>query len=116
MKKLTKIEMFERIMKNLSNPDEISFIAHEIELLENKRNMARKPTKVQELNAILKTHIVDFLTYTEGSYSIDDLQKNIPSLAELKNQKISALLTQLVNDNIIEKHYEKRKPYFKVKA
>ena len=44
MKKMTKIEMFTLIATHLTNKDEIDFINHEIELLENKKSSVRKPS------------------------------------------------------------------------
>ena len=53
MKKLTKIDMFTLILKELSDPTQIAFIEHEIELLENKKMVSRKLTQTQKDNEIL---------------------------------------------------------------
>lgn len=112
MKKLTKIDMFTLILKELSDPTQIAFIEHEIELLENKKMVSRKPTQTQKDNEILKLDIVNFLQSSEKGFTITELQKNISSIENLSNQRVSALLTQLVNSGTISKVYEKRKAYF----
>lgn len=112
MKKLTKIDMFTLILKELSDPTQIAFIEHEIELLENKKMVSRKQTKTQKDNEILKLDIVKFLQSSGNSFTITELQKNISSIENLSNQRVSALLTQLVNSGTVSKTYEKRKAYF----
>ena len=112
MKKLTKIDMFTLILKELSDPTQIAFIEHEIELLENKKMVSRKPTQTQKDNEILKLDIVKLLQTSGKSFTITELQKNVSSIENLSNQRVSALLTQLVNSGTVSKTYEKRKAYF----
>lgn len=111
MKKMTKKEMFAQIKSHLTNVDEIAFIDHEIELLENKASGSRKPTANQKENENLKVEIVDFLA-NGGKFSIGDLQKEMPCLKDLTNQRVSAILKQLVDSGEIVKTYEKRKAFF----
>ena len=111
MKKLTKIEMFTIIKTRLTNPNEIAFIDHEIELLENKKSTNRKPTKNQEENQVYKKILLDTLEALESA-TITDIQNENEKLKELSNQRISALLTQLVNAGAVVKAYDKRKAYF----
>jgi hypothetical protein len=115
MKKLTKIEMFTKIMKGLTNADEIAFIEHEIELLENKKASVRKPTATQIANETFKKDIVKFLQENDGKFTITEMIENCNALYLLTNQRVSALVSQLVNDNILERIEEKRKAYFTIK-
>jgi predicted transcriptional regulator len=87
-----------------------AFIDRELELLAKKNSAEKKPTKVQEENKGIKEIILDNLT--EEGITITDLQKKVPELGELSNQKISALMRQLVNDNVVVKTEDKRKSYF----
>ena len=112
MKKLTKIETFTLIMKELTNPEYIAFIEHEIELLENKKAGVRKPTANQTENETFKKEIVNFLETNEGKFTITEMCENISCLKELSNQRVSAILKQLVDNGNIVKTYEKRKAYF----
>ena len=112
MKKMTKIEMFTLIATRLTNQDEIDFINHEIELLENKKSGVRKPTANQVANESFKNTIIEVLTENGKPMSIGEIQGNSESLALLTNQRVSALLTQLVNSGIVVRTEEKRKAYF----
>ena len=110
-KKMTKVEMFKALKENyaLSNA-EIEFIDHEIELLE-KKNGNRKPTKAQEENEGIKSAILEGMV--EGkAYTITDLIKTIPELADLTNQRVSALVRQLKENGAVLRKEEKGKAYF----
>ena len=110
-KKMTKREMFEQIKAVAGLTDEMkAFIDRELELLAKKNSAEKKPTKVQEENKGIKEIILDNLT--EEGITISDLQKKVPELGELSNQKISALMRQLVNDLVVVKTEDKRKSYF----
>ena len=111
-KKMTKREMFEQIKAkyNLAE-DEKAFIDHELELLAKKNSADKKPTAVQTANEAIKTAIYE--TMEDGRlYTITDMIKDIPACAELTNQKVSALVRQMMPD-LIEKIEEKRKSYFR---
>ena len=112
MKKLTKREMFAKILTHLTDEEEINFINHQIELLDNKANGVKKPTKTQIENEELKIVILDFLK-TVDSASIVDIQKGA-NLEDVSNQKMSAILKQMFDSGLVNKIYEKRKPYFSV--
>ena len=73
----------------------------------------KKPTATQQENEIFKIEIVSFLENSVGEmFTITDIQEKITSLKELSNQRISAMLKQLVDTHKIQKTYEKRKAYF----
>ena len=110
MKKMTKKEMFAQIKSHLTDVNEIAFIDHEIELLENKASQTRKPTSTQVENEKIKVVIVDYLSTVESA-TIGDITKGA-NLEEISNQKMSALLKQLVDSGEVAKTYEKRKAYF----
>ena len=112
MKKMTKKEMFAQILTHLTDENEIAFINHEIELLNNKASGTRKPTATQVENEKTKVVIVDFLSTVESA-TITDIQKSA-NLEEISNQKMSAILKQLVDSGVVAKSYEKRKAYFSV--
>ena len=111
-KKMTKREMFEMIKANHNlSADEIAFIDHELELLAKKNSAEKKPTAVQVANEGIKADILDGMEIGK-KYTITDLMKEIPACAELSNQRVSALVRQLVNDRVVERTEEKRKAYF----
>lgn len=111
-KKMTKREMFEMIKVNHNlSADEIAFIDHELELLAKKNSAEKKPTAVQVANEGIKADILDGMEIGK-KYTITDLMKEIPACAELSNQRVSALVRQLVTDGAVERTEEKRKAYF----
>ena len=112
VKKMTKREMFEMIKANHNlSTDEIAFIDHELELLAKKNSAEKKPTAVQVANEGIKADILDGMEIGK-KYTITDLMKEIPACAELSNQRVSALVRQLVTDGAVERTEEKRKAYF----
>lgn len=111
-KKPTKIEMYEKVLTHLTDKDEIEFINHQIDLLKSK-NANRKPTTAQKENDGFKHEIMAFLVSDEENmFSIEEIQKNVPSVAKLSNQRMSAILKQMVDSGEIFKTYEKRKAHF----
>ena len=112
VKKMRKREMFEMIKANHNlSADEIAFIDHELELLAKKNSAEKKPTAVQVANEGIKADILDGMEIGK-KYTITDLMKEIPACAELSNQRVSALVRQLVTDGAVERTEEKRKAYF----
>ena len=112
VKKMTKREMYEMIKANHNlSADEIAFIDHELELLAKKNSAEKKPTAVQVANEGIKADILDGMEIGK-KYTITDLMKEIPACAELSNQRVSALVRQLVSDGAVERTEEKRKAYF----
>ena len=111
-KKMTKKEMFAQLKANYNLTDaEIAFIDREIELLEKKNGGIKKPTKQQEINNGLKEVILDHMEYGE-KYTITDLMKQVPELAELSNQRVSAIVRGMKESGLVGRVEEKRKAYF----
>ena len=114
-KKVTKREKFE-MLKAMSevqaNPMLTEFIDHELELLAKKNASEKKPTAQQVANESLKEVILNVLTENGGLMTITDIQKASAELAELSNQRISALVRQMVGISV-ERVEDKRKAYFK---
>lgn len=113
-KKITKRDNFNEIIKiatELNRKDLVEFATHEIELLDRKKSTDTK-TKVQVENEGLKNVIVDTLTELGKFVTITELQNANTELATLSNQKISALLKQLVDTEIVKKQIDKKKAYF----
>jgi len=112
-KKLTKREHFEAIKaKYPLTEDEVKFIDRELELLakKNASGANRKPTATQKENEVIKTNILEVLA--------DGKQRTVTEIVKVlegdyTNQKISALVRQLIADGKVEKVVDKRKSYFK---
>ena len=111
-KKMTKREMFEQIKANYSlTQAEIDFIDHELELLAKKNSGEKKPTATQTANVGIKSTILAGMEVGK-KYTITDLMKSIPEIADLSNQRVSALVRQLIDSGEVERTEEKRKAYF----
>ena len=113
-KKMTKRDHY-TVLLNLAEVKAdsklVDFINHEIELLDKKNSAEKKPTAQQTANDSIKADILDFMA-DGGKYTITDLIKSVPSCADLTNQRVSALIRQLRDENKVVRTEEKRKAYF----
>lgn len=114
VKKMTKKDYFNTLRSIpavQADPALVEFIDHELELLAKKNSAEKKPTAVQVANEGIKDAILEGMG--EGvKYTITDLMKNIEACADLSNQRVSALVRQLVTEGSVERTEEKRKAYF----
>lgn len=109
--KKTKREVFAEILEVVTSEEHKAFIEKQIAQLEKRTGANRKPTQVQLANESIKADIVKGMVEGER-YTITDLIKNIPAIAEYSNQKISALAAQLVKAGTIKREEDGRKTYF----
>ena len=110
---MTKREMFAEIRKVVAdNAEMVAFIDHEVELLNRKSGGQRKPTKTQLENAEFKAEIVAFLGEVGTPHTIKEIQANVLNIANLTNQRVTHMLTDLVKDGVLNKEYVKRTPYY----
>lgn len=94
----------------------VDFCNHEIELLDKKYSSgSRKPTKTQVENEGHKATIMEVLINATVPMTIKEIQSNAPSLADFSTSKMSALLSQLIKEDKIEKTYEKKVPHYSAK-
>jgi formate dehydrogenase maturation protein FdhE len=113
-KKITKVEMFALIAQEVADkPEMVEFINHEIELL-TKKATSKRPTKVQIENESFKAEILAYLTEVGKAVTIKEMQAAVATLTELSNQKMTHLLSALVNEQKITKEYEKKTPYYSI--
>ena len=116
-KKMTKAQMFAQIKKNYNlTADEIAFIDHELELLAKKNSAEKKPTAQQTANKGIADAIVDAMANEPNRlFTITDIIKSVPACAELTNQRVSAIVRQLIGVSV-ERVEDKRKAYFRYLA
>ena len=113
---MTKKEMFTEIRKVVvDNEEMVAFIDHEIELLSRKASSSRKPTKTQIENDAYKATIIEYLTTADKPMTIKEMQSEIADIAELTNQRITHMLTDLVKAETLTKEYVKKVPYYSIK-
>ena len=109
--KMTKRDYFTQIKSHLTDEAEIAFIDHELELLAKKNSSEKKPTAQQTANEGIKTAILDNMA-ENTLYTISELMKIVPECENLTNQRVSALVRQLVADGLVVRTEDKRKAYF----
>lgn len=108
--KMTKRDYFNKLKGMVSDPELIAFIDNELALLAKKNGAKKAPTKTQKENAVYKDTILASMS-AGVLYAVAEIADMVDS--DLSNQKVSALLTQLVNDGKVVRVVEKRKAYFK---
>ena len=112
-KKLTKKEKYGMVLDYIKeNEMLVEFITNEMELL-SKKSARTAPTKTQVENEKIKEKIVATLVELDRYVTITEIQNANTELADLSNQKVSALLKQLYDNKMIEKMIDKKKAYFK---
>ena len=119
-KKMTKKETINLLIDVLMGNKEvedvqifIDFLTHERELLERKSSNSGQ-TKTQKENELIKEKILNTLEILGRYATIDEIQSANVELAIYKNQKMSALITQLVNAKLVDRQVDKKKAYFKL--
>ena len=109
IKKPTKRDNFNTLLNIAevkANPKLVDFINHEIESLDKKKTSDKKPTAQGIKNAILDNMV-------EGKmYTITEIIKTVPECADLTNQRVSALMRQLIEAKVVVRVEDKRKAYF----
>ena len=114
---MTKREMFAAIAnvaEVAANEEMMAFINHEIELLDARKNSKSKGmTKTQKENEGVKTVIAEVLAESESKKTVTELISD-ERLSGYTNQKISALLRQMVEAGKVVKSIEGKKAYFEV--
>ena len=97
------------------NAELVAFINHEVELLDKKNAAERKPTPKQTENAGFKQDILNWME--QGvQYLSADVVKGVPSIvaAGISGNRVTAMLTQLVNDGSLVRTEDKRKNYYSI--
>lgn len=116
-KKITKRDNFNKLLTIREVAEDtqlVEFINHELELLDRKSaSHSTAKTANQKANEEIKTKIVDALVQL-GKSTISELQTGSEEMAEYSNQKLSALLKQLVDSKQVVRTMEKKKAYFEV--
>ena len=111
--KITKREVIGMMMKEevvKANPTYMAYLENELALLD-KKAQNKKATKTQEQNVGIKATILEVLA-TIGSGTVTEIQNGNAELSALSNQKVSALVRQLVESGEVVKTTDKKKSIF----
>jgi hypothetical protein len=109
--KMTQRDYFNEIIalaQDAGRDDLVEFAEGRIAALD-KKTATRKPTKAQAENEVLKTKITEVLT-DEGQTVTEVL--TALEIEGLSNQRVSALLRQMVAEGTVVKSTDKRKSLF----
>ena len=107
----TKREYFNELLTYVADNAELTaFINHEMELLTKKNSAPKKPTVNQLENERIKDAILELLDHP---MTVSDIQTALLPTYDLSNQRITALMKQLKEDNSVVRIVEKRKALYK---
>lgn len=113
--KKTVVQMYEEILaiEGLTT-EQKAFLEKRIELTKKKNAKPEnaKPTKAQLENEGIKTTILNALAEVGKPTTITNLLKVNGEIGQYSNQKVSALLTQLLAVNMVVRTEEKGKAYY----
>lgn len=114
-KKLTKRDHFNTLLTIPAvqeNPALVEFINHELELLANKNRADNKANKERhDQNEVIQQGILEFMEVGE-KYTISRLIKECPACDGLSHPKVTSLIHDLKNREMIIRTEEKRQAYF----
>lgn len=95
-KKITVAEQFGMVKafleENGAPSAMVEFIVDRAEKSRRKSSSSGKPTARQLENAELVEDIVDFMTENGGQYTVSDLIKVVPCIADLNTQRVTPML------------------------
>ena len=111
---MTNLKAMNYVIENCELPTEVmeKITAMRDSLVKKSAN--RKPTATQVANEKLKTKIIEILTANGSAMTVTEISKASEDFAELSNQKITSLVTQLKNSGEIEKIVDGKKSTFKI--
>ena len=105
---MTKTEMFVAIRENLTDPEQIAFIDHEVELLAKRNaNRSSKPTKAQLEKNAQRDSIVAFLADNERATCAD-----VAEAIGVTLHSATGLLTTLRKAGAVKREYEGKTPVY----
>ena len=118
-KKMTKRDYYNQLLalEGVKGNEALEkFINRELELLAKKNaSGSTKLTAQQTANKGIKEAILECMGEEPNRlFTISEMQKEFPCCSEISNQRVSALVRQLIADGKVERIEEKRKAYFRL--
>lgn len=118
-KKITKLMVIEMMLADeviSGNDTYVKYLENEKEILQ-KKSANRKATKNQTENAEIKEVILDILAEMTSGRAGEiqmALQKSDEKFGSLSNQRVSAILKQMVEDGTVVKTVDKKVSIFRL--
>ena len=114
-KKMTNAMALETAIEVLREDNQYNEVVEKLQKMlaqVNKKSSAnKKPTATQVENEELKVKILAHLK-TVDKQTVSEMMKTVPDLAELTNQRVTSLVTELYKEGKVEKKKKKRRAYF----
>ena len=116
-KKMTKAVawgMVKSIVEQSGHPQSAELVAkidNELALLAKKNSAEKNPTAQQVQNDGIKSAILNGME-ANRLYTVTEIIKGVPECADLTNQRVSALMRQLMDAGLVKRTEDKRKAYF----
>ena len=98
------------VVKANGRDDLVEFCEGRISVLDKKS--ANRSKKVNEENEAIKADVLATLENFEVGATVSEIMKANATLSRLSNQKVSAMLRQLVADNKVVKSTDGKKSFF----
>lgn len=111
MEKMTYVKALEIAITSVDNEEVKTKLTALQASIAKKNSAVRKPTATQTANAGFKVAIENGMELGK-KYTITDLIKSISELADLSNQRVSAIVRQMVESGTVVREEIKRKAYF----
>ena len=111
MTKMTYVNALEIAIATVENAEAKAKLEALKASIAKKNSAERKPTATQKANEGYKVAILEFLA-EGGKHTITDIMKGCGAVAELSNQRVSAIVRQLVEGGQVVREEIKRKAYF----
>ena len=116
-KKMTKRDYFSKLIEivecaNIDNSEEIvNFLNNEIKLLNKKSNVK---TQTKKENEVLMEIVFNTLVEVGKPMTVSELMSANEEVGAMSNQKVSALLKKLKEDERVVRVEDKKKAYFSI--
>ena len=112
MEKMTYVKAIDVVLNGGEMTAEVKEKLEALKASIAKKNSAeRKPTATQTANEGFKVAILNAMESGKG-YTITDLMKSVAEIADLSNQRVSAIVRQMVESGDVVREEIKRKASF----
>jgi len=116
MEKMTNVKALSYVIENFENevPADVFEKLVAIRTSFEKKSASKKLTANQEENEGFKATIIEVLTNADKALTVTEIQTVNAELSALSNQRVSALLRQLIDANKVVKTVDKKKSFFSI--
>ena len=95
-------------------PGMTEFSEGRITALDKTASAPKKESEADKVKSGIKADVLAFLSANEGKkFTVTQMMKQVPNLpADISNQRLTSLVTQMVRENEVDRVVEKRVSYF----